>query len=99
MRIRIIKNLSKTDGPENITPFIGRTFYTESQGKDGTVSVDFGLIGTLTVYPKEYEIVDFTKELVKLVDNYYPLSGLYPQDTIDFILANKTALSKILRES
>ena len=99
MRIRIIKNLSKSDGIDNITPFIGRTYYVESQGKDGTFSVDFGLIGTLTVYPKEYEVVDFTKELVKLVDNYYPLSGVYPQDTIDFILANKTALTRILRES
>lgn len=59
MKVKIIRNLPNDIGAYDISRFIGRTFNAEPiKGEANNISVDFGWLGTLTVYEEEYEIVD-----------------------------------------
>ena len=102
MKVKIIKNAPNNPMPSgsdigDISKYIGKIFDAKPLIGTSNITVDFGFNhGMMTVYPSEYEFVDMTKELDDFINKYYSYDT-DSQDIRDFILANRTALVKILQ--
>lgn len=100
MQVRIIKNNHPNTMAEfDLNNYKGEIFQVVSKGDtEGSLNIDFGSVGTITIYDGEYEIIDARKGLEDLMRKYpleYALCG--GQNLISFMLERRDELVKILR--
>jgi len=97
MKIRIIANHPNDPKASSIEKYIGKTFDADQIRGTKNISVCFDTdMGTMTVYPDEFEIIDTVQELDEFIKrhNHFSIINL---EIKEFILANRVALLEILR--
>lgn len=67
MKIRILRNSLTNNGAINIERYVGQIFEVEMHGKYGRIGINIEGIGTIMIYPDEYEIVEVGGELVNIL--------------------------------
>lgn len=98
MRVRIIANHPDDPKGSSISEYIGKIFDAEQMHGTKNISVCFDIdVGTMTVYPDEYEVVDIVKDLDEFIKRNCEFS-ITSQEIKQFILANRVGLTKLLNK-